>query len=609
MLKNQSFLSNLKFKTKVFVLKNIKTIVVLGVAAIAVPFVRFRSEGDFYHMFFSTDAVVSFEWANIYPSPSFGTSLTGWIGLIVLPYFILGFFMAPYPAFAIAGIVALVLLVWSVKVFTQQMYPSMRESYVWVLAGASAFLPTTVAAWLEYYHPQDVAGVAFLLFGLVFVAKGKWLPAALLFSVALLTRQWVLLAFFVTAPFLRRDMFKFVFTTALVTFLGVIPFLLYENAGFLDAVLAKHASIPDHTFWGRLAWTGSVPLMNNFLFFKALPVLVSLGAGIWLWKTNRVSPEKLLPFVTAALALRMFFETAAYGYYWMPLAVLLLVAARQPLALLVSFSFSLPMAFLLYSGLPPATTAGIFLSVPLGVILVAFFLGTPKHSHRAGDDMSNQEGEMVVPSAPVWGVETRKLSPATPVVALISFALLIIWTGSLNPRETDYENVLVPESIELTSGKIEISPEIEEKNIGETGWIVESLKGENFIKRSIVVTPDGSRSTLLVFWSHWCEECVAEWNALTQWAKDNRENTQVVLVAQATRPDKGNSPQTVWLHSIGWEEPVMVDDENGSFTKKFFDGEPPGYVLLDAEGTVEVIHEGFWEEIFERIETKVNNIN
>ena len=170
-------------------------------------------------------------------------------------------------------------------------------------------------------HYEDVLAVAFVMLSVRALLRGRSIPAALLFGVAVAFKQWALLGvpllIAATPPDDRRP--------ALAASLALPAVLV----AFPLAVDWAHAS-------AALIWTRSYPQMGHRALWLSPSVRVMVGnpsrAGAFVaaiavawWLRGRKEPNLLLAGLAIVFLSRLLFEPVLFSYYLCPgLAMLLL---------------------------------------------------------------------------------------------------------------------------------------------------------------------------------------------------------------------------------------------------------------------------------------------
>jgi hypothetical protein len=199
-----------------------------------------------------------------------------------------------------------------------------------ILLSAEAFaLWPTLAYW---GHPEDVAGIALMVFALSAAADRKWAKSGWLMSGAIAMQLLTALIMPILAGMAgaRRR----------------VPLLL--RAAFLPAVLLAAVIIPDfHDTWKVLSQQRTFPLLNHPTPWVLLSpnighgavaagparigaVLVAVGCGVAA-NSWRYDLRRLVWLAAVVMAARCFFEAVMTPYYVMPAVTLaFVVAASRP---------------------------------------------------------------------------------------------------------------------------------------------------------------------------------------------------------------------------------------------------------------------------------------
>jgi hypothetical protein len=198
----------------------------------------------------------------------------------------------------------------------------------WELVGLFmlACLPPVSMSLAEYFHPQDLVAMGFVLMGLSFALRERWLWTGILFGVAFSTQQFAILAFVPLLAIVPRPR------------LGHLVLGAIAAAAVVDIPLALVSS--GRAIVGELVGTGASSYLNTvldlfhlhgsvlYLISRGLPILFALALG-W-WATEKLGPDVLKPtpllsVMATALTLRLVFEVNFWGYYMMAVAVMLAV--------------------------------------------------------------------------------------------------------------------------------------------------------------------------------------------------------------------------------------------------------------------------------------------
>jgi hypothetical protein len=185
-----------------------------------------------------------------------------------------------------------------------------------------ASLPPVTMCLAEYFHPQDMIAMGFVLVGLACVLRSKWAIAGIFFGLAVSSQQFAVLPFIALIAITPRIRLPRLIVAAIVT------------AAVIDIPLAFLSS--GRAIVGILVGTGASSYYNTVLALSHLhgsslyavariaPIVLALALG-W-WANDRLGPKVLTPvpliaIVATTLALRLVFEVNFWGYYMMAVAV------------------------------------------------------------------------------------------------------------------------------------------------------------------------------------------------------------------------------------------------------------------------------------------------
>jgi hypothetical protein len=230
--------------------------------------------------------------------------------------------------------------------------PTLRAGYlswlvlmaglVWLLRatvrGRSGWEPTTLLlvavlppVWLSYeqfFHPQDIVAMGFALLSMGCAVRNQWIGAGVLIALATFTQQWGLLVavpLLVVAP--GADRVRYVVAAAISAAAISIPILVLASspaASYLFVGSGNSVGIG-----GTLIWEWGLHGLPLLFVSRILPLLGSLLLSVYV--VRRVGsiaarqPTLLLSLVGVSLALRLVFEQNIFAYYYLALAITLVV--------------------------------------------------------------------------------------------------------------------------------------------------------------------------------------------------------------------------------------------------------------------------------------------
>ena len=191
----------------------------------------------------------------------------------------------------------------------------------------AACLPPVWFCLVEYFHPQDFVAMGLALGAMASARRDSWIAAGILVTLAILSQQFAVLVavpLLVLAPAARRRTFLAAASATVV--LAIL--LLVSLTSSVAVGLALEGT-------GNTGGTGTV--LSALHLHGAVLVICSRGVPIALsfllswWVLRRLGtklvlePSVLVSVVALSLGFRLVFEQALFGYYFMALAVMLLL--------------------------------------------------------------------------------------------------------------------------------------------------------------------------------------------------------------------------------------------------------------------------------------------
>jgi hypothetical protein len=234
---------------------------------------------------------------------------------------------------------------------------------------AMAVTPFFREALGNYYHPEDVLALGFLLLSVALFDERRWLGAGACLGLAIGCKQWALLVLpplVVMAPG-RQARWKLVAAAAGSSALVYLPFMLArpQLAGRILGGPAAVAGgfVPQTTIVGMLRKAPFHLPQNGIEHLgRILPLLFALALA-WYWhRINSARPgdedrpvevDQLLRVLLVCLAFRLVADCIALSYYALPLAALVaIIDARQSRVPVVAIASGWALAFWYGSGVP-----------------------------------------------------------------------------------------------------------------------------------------------------------------------------------------------------------------------------------------------------------------
>lgn len=121
-----------------------------------------------------------------------------------------------------------------------------------------------------------------------------------------------------------------------------------------------------------------------------------------------------------------------------------------------------------------------------------------------------------------------------------------------------------------------------------TGSTPPTLTGQTFEGDPLTLDPGDGRAKVVVFATHWCPVCQREIPRIREWLDDGGlpADVDLQLVSTSARSDGPEYPPSDWLGSVGWTEPVLLDNADSSAATSWGLRSYPYLVFVDADGNV-----------------------
>jgi hypothetical protein len=119
------------------------------------------------------------------------------------------------------------------------------------------------------------------------------------------------------------------------------------------------------------------------------------------------------------------------------------------------------------------------------------------------------------------------------------------------------------------------------------GQTIPRLVGTGLEGETVEIGPANGAQAIVVV-AHWCPHCQAEVPELSAWLADNPlpDGVRLVTLSTAIDPARPNYPPSAWLEREGWPGPVLTDDAESSGLAALGLNAFPGFVFVNADGTV-----------------------
>ena len=190
-----------------------------------------------------------------------------------------------------------------------------------------ALVPIVWMPVLDQFHPQDLVAMGLALAGVACVERRSWVWAGVLLGLAVTSQQVALLVVVPIVVVVPRTARWWLLLSAAGAFLLVSLPLVIATSG--RALSAAVLGTGDHANFGSTV-VGELRLHGPSLVFgsRVLPILIALVIAWWALRRLGswvLEPVPLIALVATSLSLRLVFEQLLFGYYFVALAVMLIM--------------------------------------------------------------------------------------------------------------------------------------------------------------------------------------------------------------------------------------------------------------------------------------------
>jgi hypothetical protein len=189
-----------------------------------------------------------------------------------------------------------------------------------------ACVPPVFMCIQRFFHPEDLLAMGLILGGLACVRRGWWVWAGVLLGLAVTSQPFALLVLaplMVVAPVNRRV--RFTGSAIGAAAIVVVPLIVMTAGRVIKAITGPgYQAVTEKTV------LADTHLHGPLLFVPSRIVPIILAAALAWWALRRLGPRVLEPvslvsLIATSLSFRLIFEVNLYGYYFMAVALLLVV--------------------------------------------------------------------------------------------------------------------------------------------------------------------------------------------------------------------------------------------------------------------------------------------
>jgi cytochrome c biogenesis protein CcmG, thiol:disulfide interchange protein DsbE len=166
------------------------------------------------------------------------------------------------------------------------------------------------------------------------------------------------------------------------------------------------------------------------------------------------------------------------------------------------------------------------------------------------------------------------------LTVLMALGLLLAACGSADASG--------PAAFGEVSAQGSLAPFSDPANDPAVGQPAPSLTGVDRTGAEVTYTPGGGSPSLVMFLAHWCPHCQNDLPLMVEWLEANPDRLGVDVTAVATGSDatRPNFPPGPWLEREGWDQPLIMDDQQSTAGQAFGVTSFPFWVVVDADGNV-----------------------
>ena len=120
------------------------------------------------------------------------------------------------------------------------------------------------------------------------------------------------------------------------------------------------------------------------------------------------------------------------------------------------------------------------------------------------------------------------------------------------------------------------------------GDVIPQISGVQFDGKQLDIVPTDGKPKIIMVVAHWCPFCQNEVPRIQKWLNESGmpADVELVTVATANDPARGNFPAADWLRREKWSVPTIVDDKASQVNTALGVGGFPFFVVTNGKGQV-----------------------
>jgi hypothetical protein len=178
----------------------------------------------------------------------------------------------------------------------------------------------------RFFHPEDLVAMGLVLGCLACARRDSWAWAGVLLGWSFTSQQFVLLVaapLVILAPSNRR--MRFVGSAIGSAALVIAPLMALTSGRVLTAVLGDGATPEEGTSALSQFHVHGATL---FALSRVLPIVLAMALALWMRRRlghSILEPLPIASLIATSMTLRLVFEVNLFGYYFMAVAVMLII--------------------------------------------------------------------------------------------------------------------------------------------------------------------------------------------------------------------------------------------------------------------------------------------
>jgi thiol-disulfide isomerase/thioredoxin len=171
------------------------------------------------------------------------------------------------------------------------------------------------------------------------------------------------------------------------------------------------------------------------------------------------------------------------------------------------------------------------------------------------------------------------------VVVAVAAIVAVVATGG-----GDDDDGAAPSASVVDYGTVTVTGDALAQNEGPNdpaiGTKLPSVSGTDYAGNPVAIEPGKDGPLMIVVMAHWCPHCNREVPLLVDWKQSGKVPEHLRVVGVSTAVDSGlpNYPPGEWLDGLGWDWPVIADDQQQTAALALGTTGYPFLMFVDADG-------------------------